>query len=159
MLLSHGDYNGAITRYRRALQIAREIPDERSASTWLTNLAEASIDAGDVNAAEGFNNDARAVATRIQNSPLLIYLSTNAARIALKRRNFEEAENLFTAALQSPKAEPTALLEAHAGLASVYVESGRRSKAIAQFERTLTLIDRQQADCPNQVTSSRGSRV
>ena len=149
VLLSHGDFNGAISRYRRALQIAREIPDERSASTWLTNLAEASIDAGDLKAAEGFNNDARSLATRIQNSPLLIYLSTNAARIALKRGNVEQAEKLFTAALQSPKAEPTALLEAHAGLASVYVESGLRAKAIAQFQRTLRLIEQQRADLPD----------
>jgi CHAT domain-containing protein/tetratricopeptide (TPR) repeat protein len=146
VLLTRGDFSGAAARYRKAVQIARDISDERSVSTWLTNLAEATLDAGDPNAAESFNNEALSIATRIQNSPLLIYVSTNAARIALKRGQLKDAEKLFTAALQSQDSEPTALLDAHAGLASVYAESGLRSKAIAQYRRTLTLIEQQRAD-------------
>jgi tetratricopeptide (TPR) repeat protein len=146
VLLTRGDFNGAAARYQKAVQIAREIPDERSVSTWLTNLAEATLDGGDPNAAESFNNEARSIAARIQNSRLLIYVSANAARIALKRGQLADAEKLFTAALQSQEAEPTALLEAHAGLASVFAQSGMRAKAIAQYQRTLTLIEEQRAD-------------
>jgi CHAT domain-containing protein/Tfp pilus assembly protein PilF len=149
VLLSRGDFAGATARYRRAVQIAREIPDERSMSIWLTNLAEATIDMGDMNAAETFNNDALAIAKRIQNTPLLIYVSTNAARIALGRGKYKEAEKLFTTALETDGAEPTALLDAHAGLASVYAQAGLRPKAITQYQRTLNLIEQQRADLPD----------
>jgi CHAT domain-containing protein len=115
--LDRHDYARAGDFYQKALAIARDLGDERWMATWLNNLALTSIEAGELDMAERYNNEARVLKKKLNNSAAEIYSVTNAARIAAGRNDLTGARSLFESVIRSESEDPTPLLEAHVGLA------------------------------------------
>ncbi|HVX67807.1 MAG TPA: CHAT domain-containing protein [Bryobacteraceae bacterium] len=145
VLFETGDYAGAAEQYQRALAISRQLPNDLWTARWLNNLANTSIELGDFAAAEKYNNEALALKRRLPGTRSEIYSIYNAARIAVARKHFREAETLFQDALRQPAEDPTIVLDAHAGLADLYVQTNRPRRAEAEFRSTLAAIDRRSA--------------
>lgn len=148
VLLSRGDYPAASKKFASALQIARSSGNERAASGWLVNLADAALETGDIAAAESFNREASQIKLRLKDTRSEIYVLNIEARIARRRGQMAAAEKLFRQASSIEGAEANALLDAEAGLAGVYADSGRRETAIRQYQRTVDVIEKQRSTLP-----------
>jgi CHAT domain-containing protein/Tfp pilus assembly protein PilF len=138
--LERRDYVRAGDIYRRALAIARELGDEPSMATVLNNLAMTSIETGDWDSAEHYNDESWKLKKKL-NLPTEIYSITNAARIAAGRNDFERSRHLFESVIESSAEDPTPLLDAHEGLARLR-EKADDPKADAEFRATDEFIAR-----------------
>ncbi|HEX8986161.1 MAG TPA: CHAT domain-containing protein [Bryobacteraceae bacterium] len=139
------NYSAAAVQFKRALAISRQLPNDFWTARWLGNLAQTCIGLGDWDAAENFNHEALAVERRLPGSRSEIYALYNAARIAVARKHASDAEALFQQALRRPAEDPTIVLDVHAGLADLYLQTNRPRKAEAEFRSALASIDRRSA--------------
>jgi len=142
LFLEAEDYAGAIASYTRALAIARALRDPVWTARWLSNLAAASIELGDWDAAEKYYNEARALKKDLGDKLYEPNSLINAARIAGGRNRFDESARLFRQALEGEAEDPGVSLEAHAGLANLYIRDGQLSQAEAEFRTATDAIDR-----------------
>jgi CHAT domain-containing protein/Flp pilus assembly protein TadD len=145
LLLAAEDYTGAIASYTRALAIARALHDPVWAARWLSNLASASIELGDWDAAEKYYNEARALKKDLGDKLYEPNSLINAARIAAGRNQFDESARLFREAMKGEAEDPSVSLEAHAGLASLFIRAGQPDKAEAEFRTATDAIDQRGA--------------
>jgi CHAT domain-containing protein len=141
VFVSRLDYVGAMARYQQALDLARALKEDSSIAEWLSNMAYAKVEVGEIDAAEKYNEEARGLKERLGEKRTIIYNINNSARIAARRANFGEAERLFQRASAAASEDPTAVLEANAGLARLYSDNGRPADAVAQYRKTLALIE------------------
>jgi CHAT domain-containing protein/Tfp pilus assembly protein PilF len=132
----NGDYAAAAAGFKHALEIARQLHSSPWIGRWLRDLASTSIELGEWDAAERYNNEARALTGGGESSSLLY-----SAQISAGRKRFAEAEGFFRAALNQPGEDPNVPLIAHTGLADIYVHQGSPQKAEAEFQATLAVID------------------
>jgi CHAT domain-containing protein len=135
------DYAGAIASYTRALAIARALRDPVWTARWLSNLARASIELGDWDAAEKYYSEARVLKKDLGDQLYEPNSRINAARIAAGRNRFDESAHLFREALKGEAEDPSVPLEAHAGLASLYIRGGQPDQADAEFRTATEAID------------------
>jgi CHAT domain-containing protein len=143
--LSLGDFAGATDHYKRALALARQIHNPAWASRWLLNLAATSIDQEDWEAADRYNKEGLAL-NRAANDTLYEPLSLDdAARIAVGRGRLGEAEELYREALQGRSEDPVVALEAHTGLAGLYLRNGDPRKADEEFRIAIAAVGSRQA--------------
>ena len=145
LFLQAEDYAGAIASYTRALKIARALRDPVWTARWLSNLAGASIESGDWDAAEKYYNEARALKKNLGDKLYEPNSLINAARIAAGRNRLDESARLFREALNGEAEDPSVSLEAHTGLASLYIQGGQPYKAEAEFRNATDAIDRRGA--------------
>ncbi len=97
-----GDARQALPFYRQALAAANESKLTRDAAVWAGNLASASVDLGDWDEAERFNNEAtRSEGGRPIGRPDSQHAV--AAEIALGRGRLDEAARLFDETLSAAK--------------------------------------------------------
>src|SRR4029077_12902866 len=92
--LERRDYVRAGDIYRRALVIARELGDGPEMATVLNNLAMTSIETGDWESAERYNDESWQLKKKLTLSTE-VYSITNSARIAAGRNDIERARHLF----------------------------------------------------------------
>jgi CHAT domain-containing protein/Tfp pilus assembly protein PilF len=137
-----GRYTEAKAAFRHALQVARQVPNDDWASRWLTDLANNAIQLQDWDAAEQYNNEALALKRSLGNTLFEASSLLNAGRIALGRGQLAKAESLFRSTMSGPAEDPSVALEAHTGLADVYVQSHRTVRADAEFRITVSTIER-----------------
>jgi CHAT domain-containing protein/Tfp pilus assembly protein PilF len=132
-------YGQAFARYNKALGIAREIDAKKWIGRWLGNLAECSIELGQWDSARKYyeENLARGSGDRNHATSLLVI----GARIAAGANQPEEAKRLFGEALRSEPDDPTISLDAHAGLARIYIQGGQPQKAENEYELATRAID------------------
>ena len=143
--LSAGDYATADAAYRRALEIARKMASPVWIERWLSNLALTSLELGKWDAAETYNTQALEQARQLQDTgydPIKLVI---AARIEEGRQHFDRARDLFRSALTKRSEDPTAPLEAHTGLARVYIRENRLHDAEAEFTNTVAAIEQRGA--------------
>lgn len=140
-----GDFPAAIDRYRRALEMARRIDDKSHTIDWLTSLARANIGINKLDTAEAYNKEGHALAEAIGEKRKQLYLRLNSARIAGRRKQFEQAEELYKSLLDSATEDPTPVLDAQEGLADLYIETGAPLKAETQFRSAIAIIQSRQA--------------
>jgi len=139
-----GDARQAIPCYRRALAAARQLSAESYASVWAVNLADALAEAGEWEAAAQLSREAQQQGFQDEQTKLGTKLTQ--ADIATGRKLFVEAERLLTEIIDSAPRNPAQLWEAHASLANLYREIGRRHKAGQHFEIAIRLMEKTRSD-------------
>ena len=145
LLLDNGNTVDAAGQYKNALDLARRINNPVWASRWLLNLAATSIALEDWEGADRYNKEGLAL-NRAANDTLYEPLSFNrAAEIAKGRGRFAEAADLYHQALEGRSEDPTVALEAHTGLAGLYLRNGDPRKAEDEFRIAIVSIESRQA--------------
>jgi CHAT domain-containing protein/Tfp pilus assembly protein PilF len=136
------DYPSALSCYRRARDLARQQKDRLYEAEWLNRLATCSLEAGNLNSAEDFNRQARAMLAEIQESRRTVDLVLTSARIAAGRGLVTDAESLYADVIRRAEGGvPTTLLEAHARLGSLFARAGQWDKAERQFQTLGAVIE------------------
>jgi len=147
---SAGDYQQALSYYKQALAITRRSHDAHWTANWLHNLTETSIQMGDLKSAGEYNSEALAIHANLDDPTERLWPQIDRARIAEAGRQPDEAESVYRSVIQAAEGlhsehEPSLILSAHAGLASLLVTAHRDREAEAEFERALVLINTQRA--------------
>src|SRR5262249_26510362 len=141
--LDREDNTGAIRNFGQALELARRLGDKSPAAAWLNDLAIASINLGDYDAADRYNREALQLKAELHES--LVFPRVNEARIAAGRHNSVEAEKLFRAILADPSDDPTPKLEAHSVFAQLLATSGQFTRADEEFRSAIGFVEQQRA--------------
>src|SRR6185436_20702766 len=102
------------------------------AALWAGNLASASIELGDWDEAERFNDEAKRLKAASR-SGRLAHNTLYAAQIAQGRGRLDEASRLFEAAFASDESDASVRWEAQHGLAGIAVASGKPDRAAVHF--------------------------
>jgi CHAT domain-containing protein/Flp pilus assembly protein TadD len=149
VLYARDDFDGAAKRFKRALEISQSLGtnEKDSSGWWYYNLASTSIDLGDFNAAEAYNQEAlRRRASIADHSDF--YPRVNEAHIAAARHD-PRAESLYRALIAEyhDGLNPVPMLEARAGLAELLAHKGAPKEAFdqadAQFRAALAQLESQ----------------
>ena len=140
------EYELAAANYKRALEIARSLSSQSWIATWLRNLAAVAVETGNWESASRYNDEALEIKRRLKDRKAEASSLNNAARIAAGTKDFTHAEQIFRTVLQSPSDDPTVHLDAHAGLAALFVQKGDDHKAEAQFRSTIAALERQRSE-------------
>jgi CHAT domain-containing protein len=140
-----GDFAAATIRYSRALTVARGLDDKSWTAKWLTNLAVVAIESEQLDAAERYNDEALAINRNLRDTNEERYNQVTSARIAGRQKQPRRAEELFRSVVKSASEDPTPTIEAQAGLADLYVQTGDATMAEAQFRSAITTIESRQA--------------
>ncbi|HEY4089338.1 MAG TPA: CHAT domain-containing tetratricopeptide repeat protein, partial [Bryobacteraceae bacterium] len=136
-------YAEADAQYTRALGIARSMGDRRRTGIWLSNLASASVELAKWDAARKYYDEARETNRDDRNHES--NLLNIAAQIAAGENRPEEAARLYREVLKSEADDPTIALDAHAGLARLYVQNHQLASAGNEFRAATDAIDRRGA--------------
>jgi CHAT domain-containing protein/Tfp pilus assembly protein PilF len=132
-LYSRQEYAAAAAGYQRALEMATALGNRLQRANWLDNLAKVSLKQGDWNAAERYNNQAWALWKDPKDTGSEAHSMDNAGYIAVGRRDFARAKELFAAVIRNPSGDPVPLLNAHAGLAFTFAQEGKNREAEAAY--------------------------
>ncbi len=134
--LLQGDFAAAISNYRKALALARQIQDADDIARWQNNLARTSIESGDLDAAEASIREALALREKVQDDRGAVWAQLHSGWIAAGRNRFEEAAKLYRQTIGSAAklGMTAALLQARAKLGSLYLQLGDYPQAEAQFQ-------------------------
>jgi CHAT domain-containing protein len=156
-LYDRGDLTRAEQKFQQALAIAKSRNKDEKDLTgwWYYNLASLSIDLGDFDAAEKYNEEALRLRQAIPDHSDY-YPRVNAAHIAAGRKE-SGAEALYRALIAEyhEGMNPVQMLEAQAGLAEFLSRKGALDQADAQFRAALALLDRRRtalASAENRMT-------
>ncbi len=123
------NHQGALAFFQRALQLSS---NENKMAEIIQNLAIVQIGLERYEEAGRLNDQARDLYKKLNISSGVAMHAFNAARIARGRKQFPQAEALYTAAQSSADSELQ--LEATSGLVGLFVESNQSAKAAAAFE-------------------------
>jgi CHAT domain-containing protein/Tfp pilus assembly protein PilF len=144
VLLDAENYSGAAQKYSEALAIARDLGAQYWIGTWLTNLAIASIEKGDFDNAERYNDEALRIRENLP-AGLDFRSRMNRARILAGRNDAAGAEKSYRALIDQPSDDPTPVIEAESELAELLVKKADTTRADAQFRSALAIIERQRS--------------
>ena len=143
--LGTGDLPAAVDSFKRALVTARDMELSIWIGRWLTNLASISIDRKQWDAAQNYNDEARALKSKTNDVAYQSSSLVNAGQISAGRGDLQAAGDLFRDALKKDSEDPTVVLDAHAGLAGLYAAKGQAGEAEAEFRNAVAEIDSRQA--------------
>lgn len=142
---STGNYAEATAAYKNALSIARRLESRRWIAFWATDLASVSIALHDWDAAQKYNDEALRLKRETKDSSHEASSIVNAGQIAAGRNDFRAAIEYFHEALKKGAEDPNVALDAHAGLADVYVRMGKLADAETEFRNTIAEIESRQS--------------
>jgi len=134
------EYPKAADYYRQAAGLARG-RDREYYSIWLSNLAVTLCDQRQWVEAERVNRQALEIKRSLESARGAPFETLNAGRIAAGQGHRAAAEDLYRQVLESPQADPAAVLEASSRLARLYADTGRPDEARRQFDAALALAD------------------
>jgi CHAT domain-containing protein/Tfp pilus assembly protein PilF len=145
VLSERGDFQLAVEKYKQALEIARlrDKNEKDLTGWWYYSLASTSIELGDFDAAEKYNQDALRLRQAVGDHSDF-YPRVNEAHIAAGRKD-PRAEALYRGLIAEYREgmNPVQMLEAEAGLAGLLADKGEFDKADAQFRAALTNVESQ----------------
>ncbi|MES1262682.1 MAG: CHAT domain-containing protein [Acidobacteriota bacterium] len=144
--LHPADFKPAASYYLRALEIAKKTGNRGDSATWLTNLARISIEAGDLDAAERYNEEGRAVKRALGLRTAEYYSEMNAARIAIGRRKHADAIKILNGILRESPEDPTPRLQAHDLLGVELATTNKYPEAEAEFRTAIGEIERRRTE-------------
>ncbi len=139
------DYKAAASDYRKALAMAKALEDDYWTGLWLDNLAIVFIELRDWDAAERYNNQALLSKRRIKEDSSSAYSAVNVGLIANGRSQYQTAQRAFEGVLRGSHEDPKLTLDAYAGLAEAFAGQHRDREALAQFQKAVAFLSRQQA--------------
>jgi CHAT domain-containing protein/Tfp pilus assembly protein PilF len=140
------DFAKAIPYYQRALALALETGGVPDAARWSGNLAVAFTELKEWGEAESFNEQARQLKERVNDTESRSSTALNAANIARGRGDVALAEHLYGEVLSGAKKDASLLWEAHGGLAQLYRDDGDKKKAYEHFDAAITTIEASRAE-------------
>jgi CHAT domain-containing protein/Tfp pilus assembly protein PilF len=143
-----GEYVAAEAANRRALEVARRVPSPVWIARWLDNLAVTSLQLGKLDAAETYSKEALERMRLLADPNWEPTAIVNAARIEEAREHFDRARELFQSALAKHGEDPGVHLDAHSGLARIYLREGRPREAETEFRNTVAMIEQRGAKLP-----------
>jgi CHAT domain-containing protein len=145
VLSERGDFQLAMEKYKRALDIGklRDKNEKDLTGWWYYSLASTSIELGDFDAAEKYNQEALRLRQAVGDHSDF-YPRVNEAHIAAGRKD-PRAEALYRGLIAEyhEGMNPVPMLEAEAGLGTLLAEKGQFDKADAQFRAALANIESQ----------------
>ena len=137
--LLRGDAVEAVELLGRAREVAMKAGRSTDAALWLDSSAAALIDLQRWGDADRLNEEA--VTLKRQPGASLAPNLINRAQIAQGRAAYDEAITGFRAALADDEAPLWVQWQAHAGLGSVFIGTGRTDEGLRQFEQALAAVD------------------
>lgn len=140
--LEKREFPAAVSAFQRALAMARDVPTDHWAAEWLHNLALTYVELRDWNSAERYNRESLEMKRNSPEHPALngsLYL---AGRIAAGQKRYSAAETAYREALSGTAGESGDVLNAHTGLAVVYLETARPQAAETEFSAARTMVER-----------------
>jgi CHAT domain-containing protein len=135
------DYVKAAAYYKEALDIARAVGSRRDAANWLSNLARTSIETGDLDAAERYNSEGLALKQELDLKDEEVYSALYSARIAVNRKQFDQAEPIIRGILTGAPSDPAPRLRAHNLLAIVLADTGRYAEAEKEYRSAIVEVE------------------
>jgi CHAT domain-containing protein len=139
-----GDPRGALPFLSEAFATANAARLTSDAATWAVNLAAADANLGDWEAAERFNEQARAVEDTA--AARQVYIDLNAAQIAAGRGDRPRGRELYEQVLTGANAVPAVAWTAHANLAQLAVADRQPAVAARHFEAALATVEKTRSD-------------
>ena len=136
-----GDFEEALTRYGRSLKAYRACDDESGCAIAYHNLGMASVDRGQLDAAEHYFRQSHEIAVRTGDAYLEGLCLVNHAKVHVARGRYEDARgNAETAlALFDRVGVESAKADAYRVLGMVYRETGRHALAEARLRSAIDL--------------------
>ncbi|MGB9242945.1 MAG: CHAT domain-containing protein [Candidatus Acidiferrales bacterium] len=135
--LARRDYSSAERAYQGALDVAKSLRDEDSMAQCLENLALVSLETGQVDAAQHYNEQVASSVHAHSDQVLSVVIH---GRIEELRHNHKEARKAFESVLRDSNAPTPLRWEAQSHLAEVYASEGNRAEAERQFRSALATI-------------------
>jgi CHAT domain-containing protein len=135
--LARREYSSAESAYQTASNLAKSLGDKESAAQCFENLALVSLEMGQVEAAQHYNEQVASSVRAHSDRELSVVIH---GRIEELKHNYKQAEEAFESVVGDSSA-PTALRwEAQSRLAEVYASEGKRAEADRQFRSALATI-------------------
>ena len=135
--LARRDYGSAERAYQSALEVAKSLRDEDSVAQCLENLALVSLETGQVDSAQHYNEQAASSVHAHADQELSVVIH---GRIEELRHNYKEAREAFESVVRDSNAPTPLRWEAQSRLAEVYEAEGNRAEAERQFRSALSTI-------------------
>jgi HD-GYP domain-containing protein (c-di-GMP phosphodiesterase class II) len=139
-----GELYEALTRYERSLAAYRAAGDEHGCALAYHNLGKVSFDRGQLDAAEGYYREARAIADRTRDLVLKGLCLANQAEVHLARQRYEAAREHAEAALGlfDELGASGAKVDAYRVIGMVYRETGRFALAESRLQSAIDMAVR-----------------
>jgi CHAT domain-containing protein len=135
--LARRDYGSAERAYQGALDVAKSLHDEDSIAQCLENLALVSLETGQVDAAQQYNEQVASSVHAHSDQVLSVVIH---GRIEELGHNHKEARKAFESVIRDSNAPTPLRWEAQSHLAEVYASEDNRAEAERQFRSALATI-------------------
>jgi len=136
-----GDFQAATKAYQRARDIARQLGNALSVGRWANNLAQIYLQLNDADTAEKFSNEALASIENEDNEGWKPSYLLTAAQVQQAKGNLGESRKLFESVLTQRTQDPALPLDAHVGLANLWIREGRTKEAENEFRNAVAGIE------------------
>jgi CHAT domain-containing protein len=145
--LDRGDLTKAEECGRKALSMVNSERDKEWVADALDDLSQIALKKGDIASAEELNVQGTALAKEVTDPSFVLPHTIQSAAIAAARREYPEAERGYKLALIASRnaKDPVATFRCHAGLASLYRETGAASNAELEYRAATNLSDEERA--------------
>ncbi len=143
---SAGEFARARRVYSRALNRAKEMKSNEEVVNTLEDLAQASIDEGKLEQANGYLQELAPLLNTNSNRLDVLDVTLAQARIASARRNDKEAESLFLVVEKDPASQTSMRLEAEHELALLYEAANRTADADRMYRTSLGTFEAARAE-------------
>ena len=142
-----GDLTKADECYRKALLLGNPERDGQWLANALDDLSQIALKKGDPASAEDLNLQGIALAQQLESPQSLLTHKIQSAAIAAGRHEYSKAEDAYARALKASRSagDPVATFRCHAGLASLYRETGKASKAEREYRAGTAVTDEERA--------------
>jgi CHAT domain-containing protein len=135
--LARRDYSSAERAYQDALEVAKSVRDEDAVAQCLENLALVSLETGQIDSAQHYNEQAASSVHAHSDQELSVIIH---GRIEELKHNHKEAREAFQSVVRDSNAPTPLRWEAQSRLADVYEAEGNRAEAERQFRSALSTI-------------------
>lgn len=142
LYFSQGNNEAANDYYKRALAVAENLHDEAAIALYMDNLASVSLSLGHLDEADSYNQGALKMQREIHDRREELWSLSTAAGIADARKQFVKGASILDGLLSDKDAPAAVRWEACHELASLYVQTGKRVQAQAEFKKGLAFLDR-----------------
>lgn len=142
-----GDLTRAAECYQKARLLGHPDRDQQWLADILDDLSQIALQKGDLASAEDLNMQGIALAQQLESPQSLLTHKIQSAAIAAGRHEYSKAEDAYARALKASRSagDPVATFRCHAGLASLYRETGKASKAEREYRAGTALTDEERA--------------
>jgi CHAT domain-containing protein len=146
-----GDLAKAAECYQKARALGNPATDKEWLSNVLDDLSQVELRKGDFSSADELNGQSVDLAEKLGRRDLILSHKVRSAAVAAARRKYARARKGYIDALESNRTvrDPIAAFMCHAGLASLYRETGEPSGAEREYRAATAVADEARANLWN----------